>query len=912
MNLINPVLPQALADGDDAFYRINTFLPAHKLEPGTAADATNKRFEDGRAWPRFGIASEGWGCYYPNLVPKGATADFVSYFLEGLTPGAQYTIHFGANEIGVIDPVSGSLVEKSVVGNVYVFTAPASGLMDLYYSTPNAAVTARVFAEQTAKPVGFARYNDPQGFDSAVLLTDEWRTGAGEDGGRGRAWRIVSGNEPQEIALNGHDVWDTSRIVPCYNGCVLLRTGDERHYVTNGVTFSITDTDATADTLTIADTGNLLTGRPCTVTGITGTSGTYYIRVVSETTISLYDTNAHAVAGGATGKFNVTVNDETGTLTRLGVNPVTYRLLLNVETNLTTGDKVRVHLEENAVFSGTTVPLSDSGYYVKLFQASNGLYWDVELYTDAGLTTQLQFTSLSGSVYLERQADNPGFFGNGAPPLIAQPNALGNTLWDGGFISVPSIVSVTDTSSVTNYLTAANHGLLPGDYVELSSGITLTGAATANHGYARPVNDTQFMLYTTQLGALAGDSTKLITLTSTETGTVKKATASGLPMPPGRLGAYFQNRLLLVNGQNTLAVSDPLDPLHFAPLTNSITANLGESDAINAVFPFGDDAVLVLKENTVQLLGNFSAGPSAWTLSSITREYGCIAPETVAQCGSDVWFLSRKGVAAINNTVASNTQGVAEPVSKPVQKYIDRIDWNYAEKAAAGYWNNRYFLAVPLKGQITTVKNNCLLVYNFLMQGWEGVWTGDTLLPFGLARHLVNGEERLTFCDDTGQVRWFTDGFTDDGEAIADSLTTRRYTASNMGRKLWLAGEIIWDTNNPSLSVYAVPPGYKEDQALASGVAYENTAYLIYGQADYDASTSTTETFEAPHRADYSLSPEELLVGEMDVHQNITEPVRMRVDGWGLQLRIENASGSCRLQSVRVNGAQRDMMSVRK
>src|SRR5207245_11045342 len=47
-------------------------------------------------------------------------------------------------------------------------------------------------------------------------------------------------------------------------------------------------------------------------------------------------------------------------------------------------------------------------------------------------------------------------------------------------------------------------------------------------------------------------------------------------------------------------------------------------------------------------------------------------------------------------TEFNKIQGVVLPVSDPIQPLINRINWRYAGNAQAAYWNNRYYLAVPL------------------------------------------------------------------------------------------------------------------------------------------------------------------------------------------------------------------------
>lgn len=675
------------------------------------------------------------------------------------------------------------------------------------------AVTAQIYPLRPFNVVGYARFNDPQGFDSQVVLTDDWRDGGGEDGGCGRAWLIISGNAPRQIPLNGNDVYGPSRLVPCYNGLVLLRQDNERHY-------------------------------------FPGPAATASAQI-----------QLNAAAGWNNGDLVLFYAFAGGSFTP-------------------------------AVSSGS-VPNPNTRYYVKNISGNK-----VELYTDAALTTKLNFIAASGKFYLERQADFPGFYGNGAPPLLAQPNVSGNTIWDKGFASAPAQVFITGV--LGNVVTAPNHRLLPGDAVAVTV-ITLSGGgAVPATVYAAPSSANTLKLYDTAINALAAGATGLQALTDnpTPTGaTITKVGASKLPMPSGREGCYFQGRLVVVNGRDTLAVSDPLDPLHFAPFTAAVTANMGESDFIQAVVPVpAQDSLLILKQNSVLILQNFSQGSGAWTLGTVTREYGCYAPLSVAQVGSDVWFLSRKGVASVLQTVQGVTQGVAEPVSKPMKRYLDLIDWRAATVATAVYWNNRFYIAVPLKGQTGTPINNGWLVFNFLLKNWEGLWQGTALAAAGMSRLGVYGEERMTFVSTGGQVSWLGDGFTDGAAPIADSFTTRIYTGGSLLRKLHLAAEFIWDAYAPSLTVTAITPGVNENETLLPApLTYDSHAYFAGVNTSY---TPGVNDFNAPYRESYTMSDAELLAGQPDLHQNISESFRMRLDDWGVQFTVVNTQGSCRIQSV--------------
>jgi len=398
---------RVVGGGDPAFYRCDTFRSAHDLPAGTVAEAENCRFEDGRAWPRHGLNEQGWGrrvvsrlprtttlysVYTPTWTGIGSPPWYYSAAITGLTAGRTYLVTLGnAQKLVARDEFNAPAVAANgrlvATQSTYYFYRPYGG----YF----AGIVDGFLDELAADtPCGFARFNDPQAYDTAILVTNAWREAAGEDGGRGRAWRIQSGNTPQEIPLNGHDVWDTTRIIPCYNGIVLLRQGNERHYFSAELDLDIVDADATADTVA-ADTAALVNGYPVNVTGITGASGTYYARVVSATALALYDTAAHAAAGGSTGLFDVTVASETGTLTRLAVDPADASLRLNTTPDWADGDRVTLYCDPNSEFIGAnpgdTPPQNNTRYYVKRIADT---IW--QLYSNSALTTALVFQTARG------------------------------------------------------------------------------------------------------------------------------------------------------------------------------------------------------------------------------------------------------------------------------------------------------------------------------------------------------------------------------------------------------------------------------------------------------------------------------------------------------------------------------------
>lgn len=732
-----------VVDADESFTRVDTRTPAHKLPAGVAADAVNKRIENGEFWPRLSVQQQPWG-----------------------------QVHDG--------------------GNV----------------------------------VGYKKFSDPNGQDVTVYLSDDWRDGNGEDGGRGRAWRVQSGNAPVAVPMNGHDIYGVARIVPAKNAVVMLRQDLERHYFSGA--------------------------------------------------------NNPVVAAGV--------------------------IQLNCAPAWKDGDALEIWFDasvNSALTGGTVVPGASSLVFAK----DNGNN-QVKLYKDSQLTQAFNFTGAVGRFYLERRAANPGFYGNGAPPLIAQPNAQGNTLWETGFVSVPVNVVATAIDGTNKILTAPNHRLVPGDKIQYYH------AGAGAPYYAVPLNDNQIIVFDTQTNALlnfaTGSATGQQTLLFTAADYLVKDGASDLPAPPAREGYYTQNsRLVLVNQKNNIWISDPNDPLHGTPFQSSFTANLGEADSVVWVNEIASaDALVFGKQRCVLALYNFSGGPSQWALRSITREYGSVAAFSV-QWGNMLLFLSRRGLDRVVMTVFGVIGATENPVSYDMKKYIGLIDWNNAATACCETWNNRLFLGLPSLN--SGGLNDMVLSLNFEYSapekevwGWEGMWNGAALKVFSFARHVVYGVEKLTFADYAGNVNWLDEGAMDTGNAaIADSVTTRIYTGVEVPattRKIWQRCLLNWDTCAPSLTITAATPGYNETDVLAQGFTYDRTKYAAGEGADYNPQTQVPP-FGNPYREDYSFaSALELMGGVPDVHQNHVEPFRMREDDWGLQLTIANSQGSCRLKGVDVRG----------
>jgi hypothetical protein len=116
-------------------------------------------------------------------------------------------------------------------------------------------------------------------------------------------------------------------------------------------------------------------------------------------------------------------------------------------------------------------------------------------------------------------------------------------------------------------------------------------------------------------------------------------------------------------------------------------------------------------------------------VKELTSEVGCLARKSVVVQGPNVFFLSDNGVYGLTFIEQYNLRGIDTPLSITIQPYIDRINKGIADHSVGIYFNNRYWLAVPLDAAdgIPAYGNNTVLIYNFLNKGWESIDTyGDS------------------------------------------------------------------------------------------------------------------------------------------------------------------------------------------
>lgn len=299
--------------------------------------------------------------------------------------------------------------------------------------------------------------------------------------------------------------------------------------------------------------------------------------------------------------------------------------------------------------------------------------------------------------------------------------------------AAPLVLSALTQSGGTASATAAiAHNLITGDWVTVEGAdqyeynivaqITKTGATTFTYavdaGAISPATGTP-TARPCQPPLVWDQNTTTLTWAVVTEG-INPAGAPIIDMPCVDWGIYFKSRFVLPYKKDEVILSDVDDAGSYDPSFSQFRILPGTADWIIAAFPYQDLKLLVLYRKSVHALLLDGTDLSISEAAEITRNFGCVARRTVANCGPYILWLSDLGVVQMDISNELSLTNTVAPLSDPIQDQISTINWAHAGDAVATFWNNRYYLAVPT-GDSTV--NNTILIYNFLNAAWESTDT---------------------------------------------------------------------------------------------------------------------------------------------------------------------------------------------
>lgn len=909
-----PDIPQ-LVGQDDGFIGMNSRINADLLPEGYVSLAINRRFQDKNIRNRWGVVRPKWGGIWNTSTFTGTAS----------VNSSSVTSASGLSQV----PLN-TIVASNIGGNQLVFKN-GTRLVSKNDTNTNAVMSTSAYNFTYPNPQTFTYYSSTSAFTD-IVATLKYRdkiTGrqgllvatnvARSDGGQGRVYLLRPNQSQLEIPMNGHDFYDDVRLIQCGDSVVMLRPGAARYYfngndvnsTTDTVTLNVTPDLQTGDRVIIGQEGTktpLWTGTPSSGQGF----GVYVNVVGAAVTFHLTANNAKA----GTNKINLVsgLTSSNRFYVELQNNTTSYDITQGLESYQNDGLPLIMQAAYNA---GEEIQALDKGFdrmpsalsivaadsTADTITVPNHNFVAGDQVTISNCTVLDAASQPLDGIYYVYPVDSNTLklFQGSTEETDSLNDAERATLEVGTSGSSPSIsvTSLTILNQGSGYLTAPT--------ITFSTG-TATATATITDGKVSHVTIGTGGAATSAPTATVGMPNTLVDLTSSGTGTIVKSSASGASVPAGREGIYFQNRLLLVYGNDFLAVSDVLDPLHYAKVTNDYKLNTGANDKVIAIGAFNSTTLVIFKERSILAVENLYGDLSNVRLTELTREFGCVAPNSVVNTGSDLIFLSQRGIVSLKQTEFGISQSVILPLSDSIQNLVGDIDEVNWAKSCGAYFDNRYLLAHPTEGG--DGNNDRVLVYNFLNQAWEGYWEGELLKPKFFERLVVAGTERLVFADKSGFVHNF------DKDALFDRTATgtqyeietrvefRGYTGDAVEHKQWTDLHLEVRNWNTRYDLSIAYDGVSEEMVLATDTTKSRTTYYRYGSSAYNTNNSG-DNFLAAYREDYSTLPT-LQCGtngwQAGLHQNYTHKARLRGHASAAQPILTTDRGSLIVANVKVVG----------
>lgn len=375
-------------------------------------------------------------------------------------------------------------------------------------------------------------------------------------------------------------------------------------------------------------------------------------------------------------------------------------------------------------------------------------------------------------------------------------------------------------------------------------------------------------------------------------------------MPAPKYGVYHQRRLCVPYKYETTAsdnvfterknldeilLSDLLNTDSYDQLYAQFRFNAGGADFNVGMLSFSDDKLVVFNRNSIHLVTD-SIPLESSKVELLTNEVGCIARKSAVQIGNQVLFLSDNGVYGLNFQDLYNLRGNEIPLSQSIQGIINQIDSNNAEKAVGLYFDNRYFLAVPIGSNQPF--NNRLIIYNFLNKSWESVdnvgdenfaYTNLIVAGKGASRgvYVVNSDGGLHKLDqiDSGSDFVITSiGGSETEEPIRAIATTRMFNLKSIDRKKWNNFELHVQSSSDSSSNLSIE-AIAENPDSVNGQGVDTTIDLK------DANFYIGE----------NIPPDE----DISIRGRIGN-----IRAYGLQLKLTSTLGRPRLRALKVAGSE--------
>jgi len=304
----------------------------------------------------------------------------------------------------------------------------------------------------------------------------------------------------------------------------------------------------------------------------------------------------------------------------------------------------------------------------------------------------------------------------------------------------------------------------------------------------------------------------------------------------------FKNHLFFAKG-DLVAYSAPFSPEDFDPANGAGSYRL--LSTCNGLITFREQLINLSESDIKRLNGSSSAD---FTLTSITKDVGCVNKDTVQEIGGDILFLGPDGIRFLGATERIGDFNLSL-ASRKIQPEFDRFitsSADYCSLVIRSKGQYRIFQYVPTR---TITNSEGFLATQFLDQNAQSLdWaTTKGIKAYRCSSTYLDDQEFVLFVNETDYVYRMESGSTFDGEPILSYLYTP-FAAINdpLFRKTAYRVETYIDPEGSvngtlTLKYDFNKPGKIQPNALTitGGGAFSLYGTAVYGTSSYGGSPDT-------------------------------------------------------------------------
>lgn len=336
--------------------------------------------------------------------------------------------------------------------------------------------------------------------------------------------------------------------------------------------------------------------------------------------------------------------------------------------------------------------------------------------------------------------------------------------------------------------------------------------------------------------------------------------------PPSETGLYYQDRIVVNNGTQSLIASDFDDFTTYTQLSQYQISSGGD-DFLTGMTTYQNDYVLIAfrKSWYIAFFAPLTAGasdgnpagysgglnPDTSFLRVLTEEAGAVGPRAIYQANGKIWFISDGAIYSFVPQLDATLTVLPKPISAVLKPVMDNFSALYARGAWIERYGYRLYFGMPINdapvmiagisvsestatsvtlpftlpvllgpGNLTTVTTATP----------HGLQPGDTVFIAGASFGGFNGSFTVQSVMDAMNYIFTPQGATG-SSILGGNATSQRIATRNNRIAVYNLNNQAWE------SVDTLPPGIYADFAVSANFGTKRRLYIIdalYGPMLYE------------------------------------------------------------------------------